>query len=387
MPVTTRSSKSKESSIKSISNQATPHRRPQITESVTSLAIDEYNERNQNSAGNRNNGSRDSASSYLVEESHQDGFSTDDSVDIVSGRSPSSEEVEDDRSESTYSGVSTQGTEESASDLAGESMVEIPDPEVHFLTMRVHDTQNSKECTMQRFQVRSDMDLRELERFVAKVACADGKSDELPNAIGLYRKSDGLIFPLRQLLSHPEEYTGDIISVSPFKEISRGQDLFSKPHIIVLFLTLLATFFFSLLTGKNCPSFSYIFGSICNVFDVYCVNYPLVWVYRNGPSVIGCWRGLPLTEICAQKHAHLDFDIDFWSQNVGKCETMYKQMERGMLGFTKPPLYILFAYAIYNEIKKFIEFWARNKPDPDMVHVYRSLNVLARHFSRMRDDR
>uniref|UniRef100_A0A7S2KHB8 Uncharacterized protein n=1 Tax=Leptocylindrus danicus TaxID=163516 RepID=A0A7S2KHB8_9STRA len=270
-------------------------------------------------------------------------------------------------------------------------MVQIPNPEARIFTIRVHNLQKSKECATQRFFVPQDINLRELERVVALAAYRDVNMDAMPPIAGLFRKSDGMLFPLCYLLSNPEEFLGDVLSICSFDEYkaqgshAKSGDFFVQPHMFVMILSLVVIFVLSTLPELKFPPMYNILGSIWSTFDACCIEFILLWIYRNGPSVIGCWHGLPLTEICARVHAHLDFDRNFWSKNVEKCEAMYRRKEREMLGNSKPMLYILIGYVVHCYIMKVIEVRARSKPDLDMVNVYRSLNVLVRHLRRMRD--
>jgi hypothetical protein len=115
-------------------------------------------------------------------------------------------------------------------------------------------------------------------------------------------------------------------------------------------------------------------------------DLPLRELYRYGPSLIGFWEGMHITEICARITYH--GDRSFWARNMDECHAIFAQKEEAFLRIARPAQYIGLATVVFWIVRHLVHAYAQErergsvKIDRDMVETYRAVQTIVRQTNR-----
>ncbi len=110
------------------------------------------------------------------------------------------------------------------------------------------------------------------------------------------------------------------------------------------------------------------------------IHQPIQDFYRHGPTWLGAWEGMPLSQICVR--LSLMGDEDFWRRNMEDCQRMYQLKQEAVVRTIQPLVYLGILYVIWSMIK--VEYLRRrqNQPDPNMVELYHAFHGVLRQVQR-----
>jgi len=136
----------------------------------------------------------------------------------------------------------------------------------------------------------------------------------------------------------------------------------------------------------------------------YFLDWPAREMYRYGPSIVG-WEGRELIDICTQMNRQYYFggfgrdgynqeDREYWRQNIGACETIYRMKEESFARMCRPLWYLTVLVVGFFAIQRLAEkFFAKpsgpqlNRVDRAILDTYRAITMLTREHQRQEDRR
>ncbi len=112
-----------------------------------------------------------------------------------------------------------------------------------------------------------------------------------------------------------------------------------------------------------------------------CIYHPIQDFYRHGPTWLGAWEGMPLSQICVR--LSLMGDEDFWKRNMDDCQRMYQLKQDAVVRTIQPLVYAGILYMMWCMMK--LEYLRRRQyqPDPNMVELYHAFHVVLRQVQRV----
>eukprot|EP00536_Pseudo-nitzschia_multiseries_P002761 jgi/Psemu1/301554/fgenesh1_kg.38_\ len=133
----------------------------------------------------------------------------------------------------------------------------------------------------------------------------------------------------------------------------------------------------------------------------FVLDWPAREIYRYGPSAVG-WEGRDLVDICTQMNRRYYFaglghagigseyeDREYWRQNSGACETIYRMKEESFVRMCRPLWYLMVMIATFVALHRLIAAaFARDPPprlnrtDQAVLNTYHALQRLLREHSR-----
>ena len=257
-----------------------------------------------------------------------------------------------------------------------------PDVQQQEILIRVLSKDSSKRF-VQSIRVHPGLSIEEFERCIALNAY--GNDDCINRHVyALFREFDGTSISLSEILSAPNQFQGEIMTVLHPSQVeafssnvtkaklSHQETLLPRLYYIIRDIILLSLF--SLVVFKAWESHDYLenfneralvsaLSSPINIID-YAVEHPLRWLYRNGPSIVG-WDGMNYPDICAAMVPDVaGIDEAFWFNNIDRCKALYNSRERAMINKMKPLCYLFYAYVVYKLIMHWIYVKAKSQPDP-----------------------
>jgi hypothetical protein len=134
----------------------------------------------------------------------------------------------------------------------------------------------------------------------------------------------------------------------------------------------------------------------------YFLDWPAREMYRYGPSIVG-WEGRELIDICTQMNRQYYFggfgrdgynqeDREYWRQNIGACETIYRMKEESFARMCRPFWYLTVLVVGFFAMQRLAEkFFAKpsgpqlNRVDRAILDTYRAITMLTREHQRQED--